>query len=87
MKKKTGFTDRDNKEICVGDKVRIHSNCGYRKLGCFSINNGYEGIVEEDNDKKEGRYRIVHHTGNASLAWECSPQRREFISIDTLKIQ
>ena len=68
MKKKTGFTDRNNKEICVGDKVRIYPNCGYRKPGYFSINNGYEGIVEEDNDKKEDRYRIIHHMGNASLA-------------------
>jgi hypothetical protein len=79
MKKKTGFTDRDNKEICAGDKVHIHPNCGYRKLGCFSIGNGYEGIVEEDNDKKEDRYRIIHHMGNTSLAWECSSQRKEFI--------
>jgi hypothetical protein len=79
LKKKTGFTDRDNKEISVGDKVRIYPNCGYRKLGCFSISNGYEGIIEEDNDKKEDRYRIIHHMGNASLAWECSSQRKEFI--------
>lgn len=79
MKKKTGFTDCSNQEIYVGDKVRIYPNCEYRKLGCFSLNNGYEGIVEEDNDKKEDRYRIIHDMGNASLAWECSPQRKEFI--------
>lgn len=79
MKKKTGFTDRDNKEICIGDKVRIYSNCGYIKSGSFSINNGYEGIVEEDNNRKEDRYRIIHYLVNSSLAWECCQQRREFI--------
>ena len=79
MKKKTGFTDRDNKEIYIGDKVRIYHNCGYKKLGCFSIDNGYEGIVKEDNDKKEDRYRIIHHMGSTSLAWECGSQRKEFI--------
>lgn len=75
MKKKTGFIDRNNKEIYIRDKVRIYPNCGYIKSGCFSINNGYEGIVEEDDDRKEDRYRIVHSIGNSSLAWECSPQR------------
>lgn len=79
MKKKTGFVDRNNQEICVGDEVHIYPNCGYRKSGCFSINNGYEGIIEEYNDKKEDRYRIVHPMGDASLAWECSVQRSEFI--------
>jgi len=79
MKKKTGFTDRNDKEIYVGDKVHIYSNCEYRKSGCFSIDNCYEGIIEEDNDKKEDRYRIVHNMGNSSLAWECSPERKEFI--------
>ncbi len=79
MKKKTGFFDRNNKEICVGDKVHIYPNCGYMKPCLHSMMNGYEGIVEEDNDKREDRYRIVHHMGNTSLAWECSPQRKEFI--------
>lgn len=79
MKKKTGFTDRNNEEIYVGDKVRIYHNCSYRKLDCLSGNNGYEGIVDEDNDRKEDRYRIIHNLGNASLAWECSSQRKEFI--------
>lgn len=40
-KKKTGCTDRNNKEICVGDKVRIYHNCGYRQFSAF-FNNGYE---------------------------------------------
>lgn len=79
MKKRTEFTDRNNEEICVGDKVRIYTNCGYTKPSCPSTTNGYEGIVEEDNDRKEDRYRIVHDMGSASLAWECSPQRKEFI--------
>lgn len=78
MKKKTGFTDRNNKEICVGDNVHIYPNCSYM-TSYLSMMNGYEGIVEEDNDKKEDRYRIAHHMGNASLAWECSSQRKEFI--------
>jgi hypothetical protein len=74
----TGFTDRNNEEICVGDKVRIYPNCS-RATPYFSMINSYEGIVEEDNDRKEDRYRIVHDMGSASLAWECSPQRKEFI--------
>ena len=79
MKKKTGFSDRHNKEIHIGDKVRIYADCDYRKAGCLPVTNGYEGIVEEDNNRKEDRYRIVHNMGTASLAWECSPQRKEFI--------
>lgn len=79
MKKKTGFTDRNNKEIYVGDNVRIYPNCGYTKFCCISMTNGYEGIVKIDNDKKEDKYRIVHQMGNSSLAWECSNRRKEFI--------
>jgi hypothetical protein len=77
-KKRTGYTDRDDKEICIGDKVRIYPNCSY-VTPYVSMRNCYEGIVEEDIDKKEDRYRIVHNVGNASLAWECCPQRKEFI--------
>ena len=79
MKKKTGFVDRNNKEIYVGNKVRIYPNCTHTKRSGPSTSNCYEGIVEEDNDRKEDRYRIVHDMGSASLAWECSPQRKEFI--------
>ncbi len=79
MKKKTEFTDRNNKEICTGDRVRVCHNCTYRKSGHYSMSNGYEGIIEEDNNRKEDRYRIVHNFGSTSLAWECSSQRKEFI--------